>query len=352
MESLWSYLSNSNLPIYCYGTGNGADKIIDVLYERNIKVSGIFASNDFVRNRTFRDFPVLSYSEVLAKSSEQIIILLAFGTTDPSVISFINELNSKHILLIPDVPLYGGELFDQKYYESHIELLDECVSLFDEERSRQIYKNAISYRLTGKLEYLHDVESPISSYKELFNGLGIDTIIDGGAYKGDSTNDLIRAIHPTDIWAVEADPKTYLKLEKYAESETETTVHPVCGALWNTNTITEYVSAGSRGSSQSGHSRRSTIYQIPTITIDSIAENRKIDLIKLDVEGAEENALKGAEGVLTRDKPNIAISLYHRTDDLFSIPLSIHRMLPDHRLILRRAPCIPCWDLTLYAIRQ
>ena len=63
--SVWEKLKNSDEPIIMYGTGNGADKVMDKLTELGITLSGITASSTFVRNRTFRGFQVipLSYFE-------------------------------------------------------------------------------------------------------------------------------------------------------------------------------------------------------------------------------------------------------------------------------------------------
>jgi hypothetical protein len=47
----------------------------------------------------------------------------------------------------------------------------------------------------------------------------------------------------------------------------------------------------------------------------------RIDFIKMDIEGSELSALQGAESALRRWRPKLAISLYHRPEDFFSIPL-------------------------------
>jgi len=60
MNDLWNYLAKSEKPIAIYGTGNGADKIINVLEERGIRPAAIFASDEFVRSRDFRGYRVLS----------------------------------------------------------------------------------------------------------------------------------------------------------------------------------------------------------------------------------------------------------------------------------------------------
>ena len=61
---LWTYLkTQKNRPVVLYGTGDGADKIIKVLDKNGIKVSGIFASPGFVRDRKFHDIQVESFED-------------------------------------------------------------------------------------------------------------------------------------------------------------------------------------------------------------------------------------------------------------------------------------------------
>ena len=62
-EDLWQNLQKSNKPVLLYGMGNGADKIIKVLDGKGIKISGVFASDGFVRKKTFHGFNILSYSQ-------------------------------------------------------------------------------------------------------------------------------------------------------------------------------------------------------------------------------------------------------------------------------------------------
>ena len=72
-------------------------------------------------------------------------------------------------------------------------------------------------------------------------------------------------------------------------------------------------------------------------TVDAfVAENglERVDVIKLDVEGAEMQALEGAAATLAHRRPRLAISVYHRPEDLFSIPLFLKDLLPDSRFYL------------------
>lgn len=350
--SLWEHLTETDKPIFLYGTGNGGDKIIAALERYGVQLTGIFASDGFVRDRFFHAIKVRSYSDVIAEYGNDIIILLAFGTTLPNVQAFISQLNERHELIIPDVPLYGGELFDMVYYNAHREILTQTEELFADEESRQLFRDVINFRLSGKIKYLARTECITETLNKLFADRSFDTILDGGAFKGDSTALFAEALTPKRIIAVEADPKTYKKLEIYAANEHRTSVTPIHAALWNTDGELEYISSGSRGSGRDGRNHRSKNAAVPCRTIDSIIDGESVDMLKLDIEGAEDRAIDGAAVTIKRYQPDMMISMYHRTDDLFTIPQRLHRLLPYHSLFLRRIPCIPMWDLTLYALRK
>ena len=351
-ESLWEVLARETRPIFLYGTGNGGDKIIAALAKYGVTLTGVFASDGFVRNRTFHEMPVRAYSDVTAEFGDDIVILLAFGTTLTEVRAFIEMLDRKHTLVIPDVPLYGGELFDGTYFLACRERLEKVQSLLWDERSREIFLDAVNFRLSGKLKYLQNGGDHVEELREVFAGQRIRTVIDGGAFKGDSAADFIEALAPEKIIAVEADARTCGKLSAYAESVTNCAVIPVNAALWDEVGEMTYVSSASRGSAEGGRNRRAKEVTVLCRTLDDIAGGEPIDFIKLDVEGAEERALRGGEGVILRDEPNLALSLYHRTDDIMDLVERARALLPNHRLLLRRADCIPFWDLTLYAVRE
>lgn len=351
LTSLWDELAVQDRPIFLYGTGNGGDKITSALDRYGVKLTGIFASDGFVRDREFHGMKVRAYSDVREEYGDDITVLLAFGTTLPDVRAFIDLLDSRHDLRIPDVPLYGGDLFDRAYLNAHRDDMIRCRKLLTDEESRLIFDDCIAFRMTGRLKYLARTQSFADSVTSLFGGRQYDTVIDGGAFKGDSTSDLA-ALHPGSIIAVEADPKTYLKLCAYGETESRCEVKPVNAALWNESGTLDYTSSGSRGSGESGRNRRAKVTAVPAVTIDGLCRDTRADLIKLDIEGAEWEALAGGRETILRDQPDMAVSLYHRTDDFWRLPLYLKELLPHHQLFLRRPDCIPFWDLVVFERRD
>ena len=74
---------------------------------------------------------------------------------------------------------------------------------------------------------------------------------------------------------------------------------------------------------------------IEAASIDQMCGLEKVTFIKMDIEGSEREALKGAERVILRDKPRLAICVYHKWEDLYEIPMMVKRMAPEYRLYLR-----------------
>lgn len=77
------------------------------------------------------------------------------------------------------------------------------------------------------------------------------------------------------------------------------------------------------------------IISIRTAAIDDIIGDRTVGFIKMDIEGAEFDALRGAKNTILRDKPLLAISVYHLRGDLFAIMDYLHQLLPEYRFYLR-----------------
>jgi len=77
--------------------------------------------------------------------------------------------------------------------------------------------------------------------------------------------------------------------------------------------------------------------EIPMRAIDSLVmegEIDKVDYIKLDIEGSELPALMGASGTIRKYKPKLGISVYHKFDDIFSIPSFINKNFPYYSIYL------------------
>ena len=129
-------------------------------------------------------------------------------------------------------------------------------------------------------------------------------------------------------------------------------VIPVNAAIGKECAQVEFMSSASRGSGKEGLSKSAKCTTVDVRTVDSIVTDEKIDLIKLDVEGDEADAIEGCRKTMARCAPSMAVSVYHRTQDIFELPLLLGKLLPDHKMYLRREECIPAWDITLFCVKK
>ena len=90
-------------------------------------------------------------------------------------------------------------------------------------------------------------------------------------------------------------------------------------------------------------------YTVVVDSIDNICWENRVTFIKLDIEGSELEALRGAEKIIRRDKPRLAISIYHKPQDYFEIPLYIKELVPEYKLYIRHHKFNKN-DTVLYAI--
>ena len=169
--------------------------------------------------------------------------------------------------------------------------------------------------------------------------------LDLGAYRGDTVDELLHYSGGSygSIIALEPDRRTFRKLCEHVDGMEN--VIPIQKAIYSFSGTAVFDSAAGRQSAI-GQGKD----EIETVTVDELCSGREITYIKMDVEGAEIDALNGARETLACKKPKLNVALYHRFSDIFEIPLLIHSVNPDYKFHLRRHPYIPCWDLNLYCV--
>ena len=91
-KSVWEKLMATDKPIILYGMGDGADRVLKEFSVLNISISGVMASDGFVRGQVFHGFTVQTLEQVKEEFND-FIILITFGTNKPDVIDRIKELN-------------------------------------------------------------------------------------------------------------------------------------------------------------------------------------------------------------------------------------------------------------------
>ena len=341
---LWNYLKTTQKPIVLYGMGNGADKIISVLNSYGIKVSGVFASDGFVREKIFHGFKVTDY-KTAKENFGDMIVLVCFGSSLPDVLANIKRIATEQELYAPDVPVYGDVLFNAEYARQNKEQLAWVYNRLDDDVSKRVFENAVMYKLTGKIDYLFDCETqPKEIYENILHFSDSEIYFDLGAYRGDTVAEFLQNVNSyKKIIALEPDKKTYNKLclatEKFKNIENiNACVSDIDGEI-------SFEMNGSRGSTIG---RGNDV--IHSVTIDTLAKKATPSYIKMDIEGAEVDAISGGKETVIKHKPKMQIAAYHRSEDLILIPQKILKLNTGYKIYLRHFPSLPCWDMSYYFV--
>lgn len=115
--------------------------------------------------------------------------------------------------------------------------------------------------------------------------------------------------------------------------------------LWSSETVLHFCNEGTALSKVS-ETAESAIEVTP---LDHILKNEKVTWIKMDIEGAELEALKGSEQIIRQQKPKLAISVYHQAEDFIDIPAWLLTLVPEYKLYYRHYSLYK-YETILYAI--
>lgn len=341
----WDYLKNTDLPVFIYGMGDGALKILRVFERYGIPLAGFFASDEFVRGHTFQGHLVHTLSQIEALIDD-FVIVLAFAAGYQSLYDRINEIAKRHILLAPDVPVAGEGLFTYAYCLENSEKIQTVYDMLADKKSRQTYADVLNFKISGKIDYLNNCTSPKEEiYGEIIS-LGKDEIFaDLGAYNGDTAAEFIEACGGSfrHIYAFEPNPKNFRKLKKNLPEDERITMFNAAAGRENG---TVKISANEGRMSRENGSGKTV--DIPVLALDE-AVQENVTVLKLDVEGAEREAILGARRHIANGV-KILCSLYHRSEDMFELPLLIKSIDPELKFYVRHQLYIPAWETNLYCV--
>ena len=236
------------------------------------------------------------------------------------------------------------------------ELIRRAFELLGDARSRQEFLAQLRFRLLGDFDGLpHPVAEQQYLAADLFGYNDDEAFVDGGAYDGDTLRSYLRA-RPgfASYMALEPDPANCKVLRQYVAS-----LPAAVGERIEVLPLAAYSSRQRMGIEGSGSAaavlvptdRATRDTDVQCVRLDELHADRRMSFLKLDIEGAEPEAIKGGSGSIQRDRPVIAVCVYHSQDHLWRLPLLIDSLVADYRFHLRPYN-EEGWDLVCYAVPQ
>lgn len=168
-----------------------------------------------------------------------------------------------------------------------------------------------------------------------------DIVIDGGACWGDSSLYFAHEVGEAGkVYSFEFMPSNLEIFERNMSLNPKYSrrIDLVRKPLWSRSGEPLFVEGDGPGARVVPDSRQPGTLRVETLTIDDLVDEEdlpRVDFIKMDIEGAELEALRGAKNTLQQFRPKLAISVYHKLNDIWEIPQYIDSCGLEYKFFLR-----------------
>lgn len=340
--------------IWIFGAGQFGRDVCSILRQEGFDVAGFIESKPC--DSKVSGLPVLTWEQL---SADQIDMQLAVGIFNRQMP--LDELEGlarsagfSNVFMPWDLYAQFVKQFGWRFWLSSPRVIVDslsaieqvCQNLADEE-SRRCFLEICAFRLGQHTAYAHFTHPERQYFNELtFAALpeGNISYVDGGAYNGDTFLELSGERQISAAYLFEPDPENFLALtEAVKNAGAAVLCLPI--AVSDQYRILSFAAGNGEGGAIS---EKGTVH-IAAAALDQMLPGGQIDFIKLDVEGAEVDALRGAKVLIERSRPVLAISLYHRPEDLWKIPEQLFSICVDYKFYIRQHYC-NSFDSVLYAI--
>ncbi len=231
---------------------------------------------------------------------------------------------------------YDLNKLNHKFSQIEIANIRTLYDLLEDEKSKKVFMNVLKFKLTEDFHYTISVRDKVSLQyfdKEVISFSDDEVFIDCGAYIGDSVEAFLKATNGKfkHIYSYEPDPKNFKRLkENVAKLEQKDSITPInAGVSYKNQTF--YLSGEEM---MTTCTKTVTENKAQVVAIDETI-NHIPTFIKMDVQSFEASALLGVKNSIIKHKPKLAISIYHKFDDLWTLPLLLKLWVPEYKLIIR-----------------
>lgn len=329
-----------------------AQSIYRVSTENGLVISG-FLDHNLPMNPSLNGLPILG-----PENGSDAIVVIGIHNRDAEIPPIMEKLKlSGALRVITPIELYdffGDQLgtrywlTKRDYYLPFKSAISEAESIWADEASQSLYTSIIQFRIEGDYSLLPRPDLANQYFPPTIPAWKTPLrFIDCGAYDGDTLQNIDKLHIPIEaLAAFEPDQANFQRLVKYVqEKQIQNTFLWPCGVY----------SFATQLKFSSGHGEASVISQDGLITIQCVSLDESVSdfkptLIKMDIEGAEIEAIHGAQKIIQKIQPGLAISAYHLPSHIWEIPLLIKHMMPDAYKYYLRAHGFNDFDVVLYAV--
>jgi FkbM family methyltransferase len=332
LKTIPNGLTRGEVTAGLYGLGFLGRWALPRLKEKGVRVVSCYDANEALKDTFYDSLPIRSAREIESSHPEFMIVSARHAVTPVS--AMLSTLGIPHVS------------YDAWHVAEHFaDFRHVHDSFLHDDRSKAVLRAVLMTMLRGDENYCSAVFEENQYFcLPRFADSDEEHFVDAGAYDGDSVERFIttRGGAFSKLYAFEPGPHQFSALQGRIErlasewalnpksielinaglgnGEYSTVAGSINGQLTNLAVVSDY--AGDRIS-------------IAITGLDAFLKGRNITFIKADVEGMEMALLKGAQSTIRRDKPKIAICVYHYPTDIPEISNYLAALVPDYQFALR-----------------
>ena len=294
------------------------------------------------------------------KEYKNLVVIIMMGNPIPVQ----KQLASMGIISMSHNDLMLDDIMElprsQEWFLKEEEKIRTVYGLFEDNSSKMVYVNGLCNRIAPPIskalwDELYTSEAQYFNQK-YFGFTKNEVYVDCGAYTGDTIIEFCKIVEEYDkIFGFELDRNNFVQMRQNVTGLGENIVLYNYG-VWNENKQIDYgigtsdnEPAGGISIYKTEESKNNDIQKGQVVRLDDILKDERISFIKMDVEGSEKCALLGAESIIRKQNPKLAICVYHKTSDFWEIPLLLKKFNQEYKFALRHHMKQNCNETVIYA---
>lgn len=341
-------------PVWIFGTGQFGRDLCSALLKTGLSVAGFVETKP--SSPEVLGLPVLGWQQWAPEHAAEPLCVGIFNRGMPldQLEALARQHGARDIFLPWDVYRALKQPMGWRFWLSEPErILNQLQSLgaaldcMEDEVSQRCMLDIAAFRLGLQTTY----GSFQHADNQYFNPLTLNALqgkalrfVDGGAYNGDTYLELCSVADVQTAYLFEPDGSNFAQLcRNVAQTARPAQCLPL--GLSDSYRILSFNAGSGEGAAISENGTA----HIAVAALDDVLSGCTVDFIKLDVEGAEMQALHGARNLILRSRPVLALSLYHCPQDLWELPQALAALCEDYCFHVRQH-YFNSFDSVLYAV--
>lgn len=383
----------NSIPVVMFGAGALGKEMLYALKLHGINPVCFCDNNAAKQGETIESLPVISFEELAHKHRDSFVVLAVSSNVrtltkqlkshgfDLSKV-FRKETDPDSELLVM-YSMVGSQSLHMHYKNTAApdSILEKLIAIapkvkeahdtYSDEKSKELFISKLAVFASDMhfalfKEFMLLFSEPIHKFGMLnyqgtpedyfyFNNdvLSIsenEIYIDVGAFDGDSIETFVQACSDSNldyeyIYGIEPDPDCYSQLERNFGTHENVSLHQI--GLWSKSMTLEFIPSSEAIHEQAGTVVGAGSVQIKALTLDDFLDGKKVTFIKMDPSCDVEAVMMGAEKTIHRNKPKLALGIYHSLEEFIHVPIFIKKVCPEYQLFLRHNTYHLC-DTDLY----